>query len=137
MFQPTSKAAASRGAQRASSGIEQPIVITPKVQSELKARSEAQEESIRLTQTASRKRKGGPAARMDADFLEEGTDIGATKAHFRQRAALAREGASSRRLMDIKSGNKKRKLDEYDEDSEDSFIASEGEESEPDFSDEE
>lgn len=142
MFQPTSKNAAKRGAMRAVPVSDEPVVITSKAQAELKARMDAQDESIRLTQAASRKRRGGPggsySGTLDADFLEEGTDLGATKAHFKNRAALAREASSSKRLNDIKEGRKKKKLDEYEEESEDdSFIASEGEPSEEDFSDEE
>jgi hypothetical protein len=140
MFQPTSKAAASRGAQHAAPVIDQPVVITSKVQTELKARAEAQEESNRLSQQSSKKRRGGPtASRLDADFLEEGSDLGATKAAYKSRVALAREGSSSKRLMDIKSGRKKKKKvreEEEDDGSDDSFIASDGEVSEPSFSDE-
>lgn len=141
MFQPTSKAAASRGAQKATAA-DTLVVLTADAQMDYKARADAQEESDRLNQTTtpSKKRRGGSATRLDADFLEEGTDLGATKAHFRSRAALAREGASSKRLMEIKAGRKKRKLAEAEEDDEsadDSFIASEGEVSEEDFSDEE
>lgn len=135
MFQPTSKSIASRGAHRAAPALEQPVVITPNVQYELKARAEAQEESARLNQQSSKKRKSGPAVRLDADFLEEGSDIGATKAHYRSQAALVRERASSQRLMEIKSGNKRQKLSEYDDDDSDSFIASEDEDSDHEISD--
>lgn len=142
MFQPTSKNAAKRGAMRATSGSDEPIIITSKAQTELKARMDAQDESIRLTQQASRKRRGGPGGSytgpMDAEFLEEGNDLGATKAHFKSRANLAREAANSKRLSEIKDGRKKQKVVEDEEESEDdSFIASEGEPSEEDFSDEE
>ena len=142
MFQPTSKSAATRGAMRAVPVADEPIVITSKAQAELKARIDAEEESLRLTQQASRKRRGGPtgsySGTLDADFLEEGTDIGATKAHFKNRVALMKEANASKRLNAIKEGRKKRKMDEYEEESEDdSFIASEGEPSEEDFSDEE
>ena len=145
MFQPTSKAATQRGARRTTSGLDAPVVITPQVAVELKARADAQEEANRLNQQNARKRKGGPsgsASRLDADFLEEGTDLGATKAHFRSKAALARESVSSQRLMDIKAGRaaKRRKIheedDEEDGESDNSFIAPEDED-DIDISDEE
>lgn len=142
MFQPTSKTAAQRGAHRATVGVDAPVVITPQVATELMSRAEAQEESIRLTQQSSRKRKSGPT-QLNADFLEEGnsSDIARTKAQFKLRMALAKEASSSRRLMDIKSGNKRRKLSEEDseegEESDNSFIASEDDEEDMDISDEE
>lgn len=142
MFQPTSKAAAKRGAIRAGPVSDEPVVITSQAQAELKKRMEAEDEVSRMNQQAARKRRGGPggsfSGSLDADFLEEGTDIGATKAHFKNQAALAREKAHSKRLTEIKEGRKKKKLQEHEEESEDdSFIASEGEPSEEDFSDEE
>jgi RNA polymerase-associated protein LEO1 len=140
MFQPTSKAAASRGATIAGPTIDQPIVLTPKVQAELRARAEAQEESMRLSTQTNKKRRGGPSAtRLDADFLEEGSDLGATKAAYKKSVALSRERDSSRRLMDIKSGAKKQKRreEDFDDASDDSFIASDGEVSDPSISDEE
>jgi len=141
MFQPTSKAAATRGAQKAAAA-DTLVVLTADAQMDYKARAEAREESERLNQgtTTSKKRRGGSVTRLDADFLEEGTDLGATKAHFRSKSALVREGSSSKRLMEIKAGRKKKKLrddEEEDEGSDDSFIASEGEVSEESFTDEE
>lgn len=140
MFQPTSKAAASRGAQHSAANIDQPIVLTHKVQAELRARVEAQEESNRLSTQGTKKRRGGPSAtRLDADFLEEGTDLGATKAAYKRGVAFSRERDSSKRLMDIKSGAKRRKVreEDSDEESDDSFVASDGEISDPSISDEE
>lgn len=131
MFQPNSKSTISRVVRNSQQSLrkDSSTLLSPSMKQKLEQAKESQDPQIIKFQNRPQKSKRG-LSQLDVDFLEEGTDLAATKATYKlgNKKALENEGKNSRKLNKIKS-NKKSKFyeeDEEEEESENSFIASEG-----------